>query len=76
MSDDRICELCSGTGIVDGRACPNCGGVFAAPLGERQHHEPPRKLHDRALVEATRCFDEIVAVEDGLDPTAFAAVTE
>ena len=41
-----------------------------------QYHEPPRKLHDRALVEATRCVDEIVAVEDGLDPTAFAAVTE
>ena len=46
MSDDRICELCSGTGIVDGRECPNCGGVFAAPLGERpkpRADRPPRR---------------------------------
>jgi hypothetical protein len=40
MSDDRICELCSGTGIVDGRACRNCGVVFApAHCGQAAHSE-------------------------------------
>src|ERR1700733_11786446 len=46
MSDDRICELCNGPRIVDGRACPNCGVVFAAPPGERpkpRADRPPQR---------------------------------
>ena len=42
MSDDRICERCSGTRIVDSRACPNCGVVLPAPPGER-----PKPLGDK-----------------------------
>ena len=42
MSDDRICERCSGTRIVDSRACPNCGVVLPAQPGER-----PKPLSDK-----------------------------
>ena len=48
MSDDRICERCSGTRIVDSRACPNCGVVLPAPPGER-----PKPLGDKP---GTRVF--------------------
>ena len=59
MSDDRICERCSGTRIVDSRACPNCGVVLPAPPGER-----PKPLGDKpgigimlAFVISEICFD-------------------
>jgi hypothetical protein len=54
MSDDRICELCGGTGIVDSHACPNCGVVLAAPPGERpkpRADRPPRRRGTAARTE-------------------------
>jgi hypothetical protein len=49
----RLVMLCDGAHVlvrsdrpVDGHACPNCGGVFAAPLGERpkpRADRPPRR---------------------------------
>jgi hypothetical protein len=41
-----------------------------------QHHQPPRMLYDLALVERPRHVDEIVAIDDGLDAAAFAAIAE
>ena len=55
MSDDRICELCSGTEIVDGRACPNCGGVFAAPPASSRSRVPiVAKRRSQPLVPKNR----------------------
>ena len=41
-----------------------------------QHHQPARMLYDLALVERPRHVDEIVAIDDGLDAAAFAAIAE
>jgi hypothetical protein len=38
MSDNRICELCRGIGIVDSRACSNCSVLMATPAGDRPEH--------------------------------------
>ncbi|RWO07707.1 MAG: hypothetical protein EOS07_18085 [Mesorhizobium sp.] len=28
-----ICRRCAGTGVIDGRTCPECGGTGKTPIG-------------------------------------------
>jgi hypothetical protein len=41
-----------------------------------EHQQPPRTLHDLALVDLTRHFQAVIAVDHGLDPAAFAGTAE
>jgi hypothetical protein len=59
------------------------GGHRIRPIGPRhdagtlaEHHQPSGMLHDRALVERTCDIEQIVAVNDSLDASTFAAGLE
>jgi hypothetical protein len=57
----------------------HCFGPIAPRENTRpvaQHHQPPRTLHDLALVERAHRVEAIIAVDHDLDAAAFAAIAE